>query len=156
MMNPVDAPGAQDRAGERFLVTGALGCIGAWTLRNLAREGTPVVAFDQATDPRRVRQICTDEELAGITFASGDITDLASIERALDEHAITNIIHLAALQVYRQVTRVQAVCLRRDRSATQDGFDARHQLARVERFGEIVVRAQLQPHDLVHVFVTCR
>ena len=99
MTDPVEAPGEQDRADERFLVTGALGCIGAWTLRNLAREGTPVVAFDQATDPRRVRQICTDEELAGITFASGDITDLASVERALDEHGITNIIHLAALQV---------------------------------------------------------
>lgn len=99
MTDPVEAPGEQDRADERFLVTGALGCIGAWTLRNLAREGTPVVAFDQATDPRRVRQICTDEELAGITFASGDITDLASVERALDDHGITNIIHLAALQV---------------------------------------------------------
>ena len=99
MMYPVDAPVAQDRAVERFLVTGALGCIGAWTLRDLAREGTPVVAFDQATDPRRVRQICTDEELGGITFVSGDITDLASVERALDEHGITNIIHLAALQV---------------------------------------------------------
>jgi UDP-glucuronate 4-epimerase len=99
MMDPMDASSVGDRAGERFLVTGALGCIGAWTLRDLAREGTPVVAFDQATDPRRVRQICTDEEFAGVTFASGDITDLASVERALDEHGITNIIHLAALQV---------------------------------------------------------
>lgn len=99
MTDPLNAPGATTRAGERFLVTGALGCIGAWTLRDLAREGTPVVAFDLASDTRRVRQVTTDEEYVRITFASGDITDLASIERALDEHAITNIIHLAALQV---------------------------------------------------------
>jgi nucleoside-diphosphate-sugar epimerase len=99
MSDLTGATGMRTHTDERFLVTGALGCIGAWTLRDLAREGTPVVAFDQATDPRRVRQICTDEELARITFASGDITDLGSVERALDEHGITNIIHLAALQV---------------------------------------------------------
>jgi len=29
----------------------------------------------------------------------GDITDLQAVERAIDEHAITNVIHLAALQV---------------------------------------------------------
>ena len=31
---------------DRFLITGALGCIGAWTVRNLVREETPVVVFD--------------------------------------------------------------------------------------------------------------
>lgn len=85
--------------GERFLVTGALGCIGAWTVRDLAREGVPVVAFDVAATPRRVRNLCTDEEFARITFVTGDITELASVEAALDQHGITNVIHLAALQV---------------------------------------------------------
>src|SRR5436853_272198 len=33
-------------AEERFLVTGALGCIGAWTCATLAQEGTFVVGFD--------------------------------------------------------------------------------------------------------------
>ena len=90
---------AGGRLDERFLVTGALGCIGAWTIRNLVREGTTVVAFDQASDPRRIRQITTDDEFARIAFARGDITELASVEQALDDHGITNIIHLAALQV---------------------------------------------------------
>jgi nucleoside-diphosphate-sugar epimerase len=90
---------ASDGRRERFLVTGALGCIGAWTVRNLAAEGAMVVTFDQATDPRRVRQVSTDEEFGRIIFERGDITELASVERALDEHGITNIIHLAALQV---------------------------------------------------------
>ena len=85
--------------GERFLVTGALGCIGAWTVRQLAREGVPVVAFDLGRDPRRVAQITGRAELDQIEFVAGDITDLASVERALDEHDITNVIHLAALQV---------------------------------------------------------
>ncbi len=76
-----------------------MGCIGAWTVRNLLREGAEVVAFDLAPNPRRIRQICTEEELARLTIVQGDITDLASVEQGLDEHGITNIIHLAALQV---------------------------------------------------------
>jgi len=91
--------GGSTRDGERFLVTGALGCIGAWTVRQLVREGVPVVAFDLGRDPRRVAQITEPAELDQIEFVAGDITDLASVERALDEHDITNVIHLAALQV---------------------------------------------------------
>jgi UDP-glucuronate 4-epimerase len=86
-------------ASERFLVTGALGCIGAWTVRALAREATPVVALDLGQDRRRLTQIMTAAELAAVEFVTGDITDLASLERTLDERGITNIIHLAALQV---------------------------------------------------------
>ena len=85
--------------GERFLVTGALGCIGAWTVRTLIREGVPVVAFDMGRDPRRIAQIVDPDDLERVTFVAGDITDLGALERALDEHGITNVIHLAALQV---------------------------------------------------------
>jgi UDP-glucuronate 4-epimerase len=84
---------------ERFLVTGALGCIGAWTVRALVREGVPVVAFDLGGDTRRLRSIMTDSELATVTFVRGDITDIASVEAALDAHSISNVIHLAALQM---------------------------------------------------------
>lgn len=85
--------------GERYLVTGALGCIGAWTVRALVREGVPVVAFDLGRDPRRIAQIVEPDELDQVAIVTGDITDLASLERALAEHEITNVIHLAALQV---------------------------------------------------------
>jgi nucleoside-diphosphate-sugar epimerase len=85
--------------GERFLVTGALGCIGAWTVRELVREHVPVVAYDIGSDTRRLAQILEPGELAGVTFVAGDITDLSSLERALADHDITNVVHLAALQV---------------------------------------------------------
>jgi UDP-glucuronate 4-epimerase len=88
-----------EAAEERFLVTGALGCIGAWTVRTLVREGVLVVAFDLGRDPRRIAQIVEPEELDRVTFVRGDITDLGALERALEEHVITNVIHLAALQV---------------------------------------------------------
>lgn len=84
---------------DRFLITGALGCIGAWTIRNLVREGVPVVAFDLTDDPRRLKLLMTSDELAQVTFVHGDITDLSSLAHTLDTHAITHIIHLAALQL---------------------------------------------------------
>ena len=86
-------------ADERFLVTGALGCIGAWTVRNLVREAVPVTVFDLATEPRRLRLLLSDEELARVNFVAGDIADLPAFERALDDGGITHVIHLAGLQV---------------------------------------------------------
>jgi UDP-glucuronate 4-epimerase len=84
---------------ERFLVTGALGCVGAWTVRELVREGVPVVGFDVGDDRRRLRLLLSDDEVAGVPLVAGDITDLTSIERAIADHGITNVIHLAALQI---------------------------------------------------------
>lgn len=86
-------------ATDRFLITGALGCIGAWTVRNLVREGVPTVTFDLGRDSHRLKLILTPEEMARVSFVNGDITDLAALEQALDEHAITHLIHLAALQL---------------------------------------------------------
>jgi UDP-glucuronate 4-epimerase len=84
---------------ERWLVTGALGCIGAWCCRQLVREGRAVVAFDLGEDRRRAELVMTTEELAGVEFMHGDITDLAALVRALDERRITHVIHLAAMLV---------------------------------------------------------
>jgi len=78
---------------QRFLVTGALGCIGAWTCALLAGEGTHVVGFDYGTDDRRLRLV-TD---AQIPLVQGDIVDGAAFARVLDDHEITHAIHLAAL-----------------------------------------------------------
>ncbi len=83
----------------RFLVTGALGCIGAWVVRHLVSEGAPVAVLDLASNPHRLRLILSDEELARVQFIAGDITDLATVEAALKDSAATHVIHLAGLQV---------------------------------------------------------
>ena len=86
-------------SGRRTLVTGAHGCIGAWIVHELVTSGEDVVTFDLSTDPRRLALILDPERLAGVTHVAGDITDLSAVEAAIDEHEITNLIHLAALQV---------------------------------------------------------
>jgi UDP-glucuronate 4-epimerase len=83
----------------RFLVTGALGCIGAWTACLLIREGAAVTAFDLGTNDSRLRLIAQPGELEQITFVRGDVIDLDALASTLEEHKITNVIHLAALQV---------------------------------------------------------
>ena len=81
--------------GERFLVTGALGCIGAWTCAELAAAGVEVVGFDLGADDRRVR-LATEAE---IPLVHGDISDREAVTEALDDHGITHVIHLAALLI---------------------------------------------------------
>jgi nucleoside-diphosphate-sugar epimerase len=84
---------------DHFLITGAMGCIGAWVVRNLVQEGTQVTVFDLSDNPHRLRLIMTPEELARVRFVRDDITELAPVERAFQEGAVTHVIHLAALQV---------------------------------------------------------
>jgi nucleoside-diphosphate-sugar epimerase len=40
-----------------------------------------------------------EDALSRVSIVEGDVTDLAALGRVMDEHAITNVIHLAALQV---------------------------------------------------------
>jgi nucleoside-diphosphate-sugar epimerase len=84
---------------ERWLITGALGCIGAWSCRQLIREGHGVVGFDLGEERHRVELIMRPDEAREINFLRGDVTDLRAIERALANERITHVIHLAAMLV---------------------------------------------------------
>lgn len=84
---------------ETFLVTGALGCLGAWTCKLLIEEGATVVAYDLGDDPYRLREIMAAEDLARVTFVRGDVADLAELEQAMAAHDVSHVVHLAALQV---------------------------------------------------------
>jgi UDP-glucuronate 4-epimerase len=86
-------------SAERWLVTGALGCIGAWIARTLVREDIPVVAFDLGDDDARLRMITEPDERERVTLIRGDVTELAQLERALDEYDVTHVVHLAALLI---------------------------------------------------------
>jgi UDP-glucuronate 4-epimerase len=83
----------------RTLVTGALGCLGAWTLKALVDLGEEPVGFDLGSNDARLRLALSDEERARVTLVEGDVTDAHAVGDALDEHAVTNVVHLAALQV---------------------------------------------------------
>ncbi len=84
---------------ETFLVTGALGCLGAWTCRLLLDDGATVVGYDLGDDPHRLDLVIGPDALDRLTLVKGDVTDLDALTRVLAKHEITHVVHLAALQV---------------------------------------------------------
>jgi UDP-glucuronate 4-epimerase len=82
---------------DRFLITGAMGCIGAWVTKLLLDDGATVAIFDLSTDDRRLRAIIDAEMLATVERIPGDITDVDQVSAAAAGR--THIVHLAALQV---------------------------------------------------------
>lgn len=84
---------------ERFLVTGSMGCIGAWVLKHLVAQGVSVVGSDLVVDPTRPRLLMTDDELAQVTWAELDVTDLGAVHSVVETHGITHVVHLAGLQI---------------------------------------------------------
>jgi len=82
-----------------YLVTGAMGCIGAWVLYHLARQEKQAVSLDLSQDRRRVDLLLKPEQSGKIDFVLGDLTDPAQVMAVVRDYAVTHIIHLAALQV---------------------------------------------------------
>jgi UDP-glucuronate 4-epimerase len=84
---------------ERFLVTGGTGCIGAWVVRGLVREGVPVTVVSSRGSDARLRLVMTGAELARVDLVRADITDLTTLEAAARRSSVNRIVHLAALQL---------------------------------------------------------
>ena len=84
---------------ETYFITGAQGCIGSWIVKALIERGDNAVVFDRSEDPRRLRAIMDDDQLARVRFILGDITDGPAAEQALRDSGATRVIHLAGLQV---------------------------------------------------------
>lgn len=83
----------------RVLVTGALGCVGAWTLKAALDAGDEAVGLDLGDRTHRLELALSEQERGRVTLVQGDVTDLDAFGRVLDEQGITRVVHLAALQV---------------------------------------------------------
>ncbi len=84
---------------ERFLVTGGTGCLGAWVVRGLVREGVPVTVVSARGSDARLRLVMSDAELARVERIAADITELGALDAVARRASINRIIHLAALQL---------------------------------------------------------
>ena len=83
---------------ERFLVTGAAGCIGAWAVRLLLDEGVPVVATDLSPDLRRF-ELISQGRPGQPEFAELDVTSGRDVAAIVADRGITHVVHLAGLQL---------------------------------------------------------
>jgi nucleoside-diphosphate-sugar epimerase len=90
---------AENQTDGRFLVTGAKGFIGAWVVKVLVERGDRVLILDLDADSHRLRALLSAEQLESVPFIRGDVSRLEDVERAVADHGVTHVIHLAALQV---------------------------------------------------------
>src|SRR4051794_30529738 len=89
----------EKRMSDNYLVTGAMGCIGAWTLYQLLQQGKHAVSFDLSDNRSRIDLLLSRAEQEAITFVQGDLTDAAGLVKVFRDQAISHVVHLAALQV---------------------------------------------------------
>lgn len=80
----------------RVLVTGGLGFIGAWTARVLLERGHGVRTFDVHGE-RALFDAITGERGARVEHRTGDITDPAAVDAAVD--GCEAVVHLAAVLI---------------------------------------------------------
>jgi UDP-glucose 4-epimerase len=84
--------------GQRVLVTGGAGYIGAHACKALARAGFTPVAFDNLTTG-------WSEAVKWGPLVKGDLMDAASIDAALAEHRPVAVMHFAALSLVGESMR---------------------------------------------------
>jgi nucleoside-diphosphate-sugar epimerase len=82
-----------------YLVTGSMGCLGAWALYHLVKQGHHPISFDVSDNRSRLDLLLSAEEQQAITFVKGDLTSFDQVLGVIRDHNITNIVHLAALQI---------------------------------------------------------
>ncbi len=80
----------------RILVTGAQGCIGAWTVKALLDQNLDVVVYDLDPDPWRLGLIAPAEQVKRVAIRTGNIEDTARVKSLVKDEGITHIVHLAA------------------------------------------------------------
>lgn len=86
-----------------ILVTGAAGYIGAHVLLALARQGYPVVAFDNMSRgcPENLQAV---NQLLGqqVPFVHGDVRDRGALKQLFQVYPISAVVHLAGLKVIEE------------------------------------------------------
>lgn len=81
-------------SGRHVFVTGATGMVGSWLCRRLVDAGAHVVALVLDVDPRS--ELIRSGVINRVTVVSGRIEDLSTVSRAVNEHEVDAIFHLAA------------------------------------------------------------
>lgn len=79
---------------ERVFVTGATGLVGSWLVRRLVEQGAYVVALIRDWDPRS--EVIRSGTIQRCSVVSGALEDYPTLERAIVEHEIGTVFHLAA------------------------------------------------------------
>lgn len=78
------------------LVTGGSGFIGTWVIRALLDRGLSVVALDVQPAPERWQAVL-GSRASEVVWTNIALTDRDALQSLIETHAVTHVIHLAAL-----------------------------------------------------------
>ena len=78
----------------RVFVTGATGMVGFWLVKDLIAAGARVVALVRDPDPQA--GFFRSGDYRQVSLVQGNIEDYSSLERALNDHEVDTVFHLAA------------------------------------------------------------
>lgn len=78
----------------RVFVTGATGIVGSWLIKDLLRAGAYVVAVVRDPDPQS--EFYRSGDYAYTSIVRGCLEEFWTLERAINEHEIDTVFHLAA------------------------------------------------------------
>lgn len=81
-------------ADKHVFVTGATGLVGSWLVKNLLSAGAQVVALVRDADPQS--EFYRSGDYLRTSIVNGQLEDFATIERAINEHQVDTVFHLAA------------------------------------------------------------
>lgn len=80
--------------GRRVFVTGATGIVGSWLVKDLLALGSYVVALVRDADPQS--EFLRSGDSRRTFVVNGQLEDFATLERAINEHEVETVFHLAA------------------------------------------------------------
>jgi UDP-glucose 4-epimerase len=84
-----------------YMVTGGAGFIGSRIVRNLVKEGEQVIVYDYYPTRDNLLRAMTEEDIQNkVQTVQGDVTDYASLIKAIQENHVEKVIHMAGILIH--------------------------------------------------------
>lgn len=80
--------------GRTVLVTGATGMVGSWLVKELLAREARVVALIRDADPQS--ELYRSGDAGRVSVVNGEVEDCRASDRAINEHEVDTVFHLAA------------------------------------------------------------
>jgi CDP-glucose 4,6-dehydratase len=113
------------------LVTGASGLLGTWLCDALLGGGAHVIGFLRDEVPRS--RLNLEGIAERMTLAHGDVTELATVERVVNEYEVATIFHLAAQTIVGTANRSPLSTFRANIEGTWNVLEAARLIGTVEQ-----------------------
>ena len=92
-----------DWSKRRVFVTGATGIVGSWLVKRLLEHGAYVVVLVRDWDPQS--ELIRSGDVMQTSVVNGRLEDYATLERAVNEHEVDTVFHLAAQPIVTTALR---------------------------------------------------